>query len=61
VIDNWEDLEQLTPLKKLETIYLERNPIWRDPEEKQKEDSNYRRKVKLLIPWLKQLDATYCR
>ena len=57
-IDNWKDLEQLRTLTKLETVYLERNPIYYDHENKLKADPNYRRKIKLTLPWVKQIDAT---
>jgi len=43
----------LTANKKLQTVYLEHNPITKDP--------NYRRKIMLLLPWLEQLDATLCK
>lgn len=56
---SWDDLNQLVPLKKLETVYLERNPIWKD--QSGSIDPNYRRKVMLALPWLKQIDATYTR
>ena len=60
-VSNWEDLKQLEPLKKLETVYLERNPIWRDQSDRNKSDPNYRRKIMLLLPWVRQIDATYVR
>ena len=60
-VEDWADLEQLTDMKNLETVYLERNPIWRDKENQAKIDPNYRRKVMLQIPWIKQIDASYCR
>lgn len=40
-------------MKKLETIYLEHNPI--------SKDSAYRRKMKLIMPWITQIDATLAR
>lgn len=52
-IEEWTTIENLTVNKKLQTVYLEHNPIAKDP--------NYRRKIKLLLPWLVQLDATLCR
>jgi len=51
-------VEHLTALKNLETVYLERNPIYYEPGEKLKADSSYRRKIKLTLPWIKQIDAT---
>lgn len=52
-IEDWNTLESLTANKKLQTLYLEYNPIAKDP--------NYRRKIMSLLPWLKQLDATLCK
>lgn len=52
-IEDWNTLENLRANKKLQTIYLEHNPIAKDP--------NYRRKIMLLLPWLEQLDATLCK
>ncbi|TGZ46494.1 Serine/threonine-protein phosphatase [Temnothorax longispinosus] len=49
-IEDWSTLESLKANKKLQTVYLENNPIAKDP--------NYRRKIMLLLPWLEQLDAT---
>lgn len=43
----------LEQMKKLETIYLEHNPI--------SKDSAYRRKIKLMMPWIMQIDATLAR
>lgn len=53
---SYDDVEtQLGNKKKLETVYLEGNPL-------QKNDpSNYRRKIKLLLPTIAQIDATMCR
>ena len=51
-LDSWEDLDQFKNCTKLQTIYLERNPIWRD--------TAYRRKVKLALPTVTQIDATLC-
>ncbi|KAI9141174.1 hypothetical protein BKA69DRAFT_1109592 [Paraphysoderma sedebokerense] len=51
---DWEDVEkQLGGIKTLETVYLEGNPL-----QKQNEVM-YRYKVKLSIPGIKQIDATY--
>jgi len=49
-VNNWNNVEILEQMKKLETVYLERNPI--------SKDSAYRRKIKLIIPWITQIDAT---
>lgn len=55
-IPNLQDLDsQLGKTATLKTIYLEGNPC-------QKEDmANYRRKVKLALPQVVQIDATYVR
>ena len=55
---NWDDLRQFEKLKKLETVYFERNPLWFDSSDSHKPDPSYRRKVKLAIPWIRQIDAT---
>jgi protein phosphatase 1 regulatory subunit 7 len=49
-IDCWSDIDQLATLRHLECVYLERNPI--------AQDNMYRRKVKMAIPHIKQIDAT---
>lgn len=51
-IENWHDIEALKNSPRLETVYLDRNPISRD--------AAYRRKLKLALPTLKQIDATLC-
>ena len=51
-LDSWEDLDQFKTCIKLQTVYLERNPIWKD--------TAYRRKVKLYLPNVTQIDATLC-
>lgn len=61
LLSSWDDINQLVPLKKLETVYFERNGIWQDAKEPTKQDPNYRRKIMLTLPWLRQIDATYCR
>ncbi|KAJ2560043.1 formin-binding protein [Coemansia sp. RSA 1933] len=43
------------PLKALRTIYLEFNPLQRD------QPAHYRRKLKLALPQITQIDATMCR
>lgn len=52
-IEEWTAIGNLEHNKKLQTVYLEHNRIT--------SESNYRRKMKLLVPWLVQLDATLCR
>ena len=59
LLDQWPDIDQLKTMKDLNTVYFERNPLWRDRTEYHKEDSSYRRKIMLAIPWIKQIDATY--
>lgn len=51
-ISDWKNVENLRALS-LKTIYLERNPIAKDPA--------YRRKLMLILPTLIQIDATLCR
>ncbi len=36
------------------TVYLEQNPFW-------ERSADYRRKLKLALPSLTQIDATMCR
>jgi len=57
-VDSWKEVESLVPLKNLETVYLERNPIYYDAGNQLKADPAYRRKIKLTLPWVKQIDAT---
>ncbi|KAA0196457.1 hypothetical protein HAZT_HAZT000696 [Hyalella azteca] len=52
-VSDWKDIDELIPAKGLQTVYLEGNPIQQDP--------NYRRKLKLALPSLVQIDATLCR
>ena len=52
-INDWHNVEILSKLPKLSTVYLERNPIANDP--------MYRKKLMLIAPLLKQIDATICR
>jgi len=55
-ISSLDDLEpQLKRISTLETIYLEGNPV------QAAEGVNYRRKVTLALPQVKQLDATYVK
>jgi protein phosphatase 1 regulatory subunit 7 len=51
-IADWHTVDQLKFNPKLETVYLERNPLAKDVQ--------YRMKLKLAIPWLKKIDATLC-
>ena len=50
LLESWNDLDQLGKIETLKTIYLEGNPIAKDV--------NYRRKVKLALPSVVQIDAT---
>ena len=52
-ITSWKDVDNLNANKKLETLYLEHNPL--------ANTADYRRKVKLALPQLTQLDATLLR
>lgn len=49
-LELWSDLDELKKIESLNTIYLEGNPLAKD--------TNYRRKVKLTLPFVKQIDAT---
>ena len=51
-ISAWKCLDQLKGNLKLETVYLEKNPIATDVQ--------YRKKIMLSIPWIKKIDATLC-
>ena len=46
-------MEKLAPLKSLTTVYLEHNPIAKD--------IRYRARVKILLPWIQQIDAIISR
>jgi protein phosphatase 1 regulatory subunit 7 len=50
LLESWNDLDQLKKTETLTTIYVEGNPLAKDV--------NYRRKVKLTLPFIKQIDAT---
>lgn len=52
-LENWSDLDELKSSKALETVYLERNPLQKDPQ--------YRRKIMLALPTVRQIDATFIR
>ena len=54
-VSDWSEIENLTHLKTLETVYLERNPIQLNS------PADYRRKLILALPTLSQIDATLCR
>ncbi|VDO29094.1 unnamed protein product [Heligmosomoides polygyrus] len=54
-ISSWAEIEKLRGLEKLDTVYLERNPIYTD------DRTGYRRKVMLALGQVKQIDATMCR
>jgi len=49
-LEHWEDIDQLTQSKGMKTVYFEGNPISSNPQ--------YRRKLKLALPSLTQIDAT---
>lgn len=52
--DSFADVEkELQPLTKIETVYLEGNPLAKDIQ--------YRLKIKLLLPQVKQIDAEFVR
>lgn len=52
-VEKWVDVDELKHNKKLDTIYLEGNPISKDVQ--------YRTKLKFVAPWLNKIDATLCR
>ncbi|ELV12248.1 Protein phosphatase 1 regulatory subunit 7 [Tupaia chinensis] len=53
LLESWSDLDELKGARGLETVYLERNPLQKDPQ--------YRRKVMLALPSVRQIDATFVR
>ncbi|XP_069752517.1 protein phosphatase 1 regulatory subunit 7 isoform X2 [Narcine bancroftii] len=53
LIEQWSDLDELKNAKELQTVYLEGNPLQKDP--------HYRRKVILSLPSVRQIDATFIR
>ncbi|VDM34088.1 unnamed protein product [Hydatigera taeniaeformis] len=57
LVAEWDQLNILVPMKQLKTLYMERNPIYYASNSKHM-DTAYRRKILLLLPWLRQLDAT---
>jgi protein phosphatase 1 regulatory subunit 7 len=55
-LDSFKDVEtELSHLANLETVYLEHNPL------QVSAMTTYRRKVKLLLPQIKQIDAQAVR
>lgn len=53
LVEDWSQLSGLSGAIKISTVYLERNPI--------QKDINYRRKIKMALPSLSQIDAALCR
>lgn len=53
LVESWSDLDELKGANNLETVYLERNPLQKDPQ--------YRRKIMLALPSVRQIDATFVR
>ncbi|OCT81009.1 protein phosphatase 1 regulatory subunit 7 [Xenopus laevis] len=53
LVENWSDLEELSGAPGLQTVYLERNPL--------QKDAQYRRKIMLALPSVRQIDATFVR
>lgn len=51
-LENWHDVELLQNATNIKTVYFEHNPIARD--------NQYRRKLRLILPSLTQIDATLC-
>lgn len=51
-LESWHELEVLRQLPKISCVYLEFNPL--------ASETAYRRKLKLLLPTLKQIDAVLC-
>lgn len=55
-LSSFEELErELSGKENLETVYLEGNPLQRQ------NAATYRNKVKLALPQIKQIDATFVR
>lgn len=54
-VADWAEVDKLAHMKELETVYFERNPI------QSHGPADYRRKLKLALPSLLQIDATLCR
>lgn len=53
LMEDWSQLDGLKNAHQLATVYFERNPI--------QKDVNYRRKIKMALPSLTQIDASLCR
>lgn len=53
LVEDWNQLDGLRGATTLLTVYFERNPI--------QKDVNYRRKIKMALPSLTQIDAALCR
>lgn len=54
-ISDFNNVEkQLSGLPDLECVYFEHNPL------QEQNETSYRRKLKLVLPQLKKIDATYC-
>uniref|UniRef100_A0A914NFL2 Uncharacterized protein n=1 Tax=Meloidogyne incognita TaxID=6306 RepID=A0A914NFL2_MELIC len=52
-ISSWYEVDKLSKLESLQTVYLEHNPIYNEG------CANYRRKAILALPQIRQLDATF--
>ena len=52
-LEDWSQIQGLAGATNLATVYFERNPI--------QKDVNYRRKIKMTLPSLTQIDAALCR
>merc|ERR1712083_968052 len=52
-VEDFKEVSKLTPNSSLLTVYLEHNPI--------QKDAQYRRKIKLALPSLTQIDSTLCK
>uniref|UniRef100_A0A914MZD2 HMG box domain-containing protein n=1 Tax=Meloidogyne incognita TaxID=6306 RepID=A0A914MZD2_MELIC len=52
-ISSWFEVDKLSKLESLQTVYLEHNPIYNEG------CANYRRKAILALPQIRQLDATF--
>ena len=48
-VSNWKEVDVLTPISTLRTVYLERNPIYAD--------TMYRKKIMMTLPQVTQIDA----
>ena len=55
LIDSFDSIfKELKPLLKIHTVYFEGNPV------ASPENTSYKRKLKLELPSLKQIDSTFC-